>query len=371
MPAKQATDVVVIGAGVIGCAVAFELARRGARVAVIDPRGIARGATFASAGVLAPYLEADRKGPLLPLAVKSLAMYDGFVATVSEVAGLSFPYRRSGTLEVTADEDGFKRLQGLAADLPAARGIILDREAAREAEPQLAEDVIGALLIEEHGFVAAADLTAALARGAAAKGATFLPPRSAVLIEADGAAVSIATTDGAMSAAAVVLAAGTWSGQLGASAQPPLPVRPVRGQLLRLRWHAPPLARVVWGPRCYLVPWPDGSLLVGATMEEVGFDERTTVAGVRDLLESVCDLAPGAWQSTFDEARVGLRPAAPDLLPIVGPSSRVPGLVYATAHHRNGVLLAPVTASLVADLVLEGRADPALEPLAPSRFGYF
>jgi glycine/D-amino acid oxidase-like deaminating enzyme len=124
---------------------------------------------------------------------------------------------------------------------------------------------------------------------------------------------------------------------------------------------------VIWSKDCYVVPWQDGTLLVGATSEDVGFDEHTTAAGIRDLLEAVCELLPEAWKATFVEARAGLRPATSDGLPIIGRSEHVPGLIYATGHFRNGVLLAPLTASIVADLVLEGREDPALALTAPSR----
>jgi glycine oxidase len=144
-------------------------------------------------------------------------------------------------------------------------------------------------------------------------------------------------------------------------------VRPVRGQLIRLAWRAQPLTHVLWGQDCYIVPWQDGTVLVGATVEDVGFDARTTAAGVRDLLDAVCDLLPEAWTATFLEARAGLRPASADGLPIIGRSSQIDGLVYATGHFRNGVLLAPLTAAVVADLVLDGREDPALMVTAPHR----
>jgi glycine/D-amino acid oxidase-like deaminating enzyme len=124
---------------------------------------------------------------------------------------------------------------------------------------------------------------------------------------------------------------------------------------------------VLWGKDCYVVPWRDGTVLVGATVEEVGFDERTTAAGVRDLLDAICELLPEAWGASFLEARAGLRPATADGLPIIGRSTHIPALVYATGHFRNGVLLAPLTSTLIADLVLDGKADPALALTAPGR----
>jgi glycine oxidase len=177
------------------------------------------------------------------------------------------------------------------------------------------------------------------------------------------------TTEGPLTAATVVLAAGSWVGQIPIDDVEPLPVRPVRGQLLYLKWPAPAVNRIVWGSRCYAVPWPDGTLLVGATLEEVGFDSRATVAGVRDLLDGICDLVPRAWQAAFVGARVGLRPGSPDALPIIGRSARVPGLVYATGHYRNGVLLAPLTGELVAGIVAGDESDAALALVSPRRLG--
>jgi glycine/D-amino acid oxidase-like deaminating enzyme len=140
--------------------------------------------------------------------------------------------------------------------------------------------------------------------------------------------------------------------------------------MLHLMWKSSPaLRRVTWGERCYLVPWDDGTLLVGATMEEVGFDEKTTTAGVQDLLDAACALVPHVRDAGFLGARVGLRPGTPDAMPIVGWSRSGANVMYATGHFRNGVLLAPLTAQLVADAILAGRVDPALEAIGPQRFG--
>jgi glycine/D-amino acid oxidase-like deaminating enzyme len=139
--------------------------------------------------------------------------------------------------------------------------------------------------------------------------------------------------------------------------------------MLHLAWNGPPLSRVTWGERCYLVPWDDGTLLVGATVEEAGFDERTTTAGVRDLIEAACELVPSVWTAGFLAARAGLRPATPDDLPVIGRSERVPNLMYATGHYRSGVLLAPITAQIVADALLDDRMDPRVAAMRPERFG--
>jgi len=190
-----------------------------------------------------------------------------------------------------------------------------------------------------------------------------------VALDARPGFVDVVLDDGnSIRAEQVVIATGSWTPQLlGLDDEAPRQVRPVRGQLLRIRPRAPLLSRVVWGPGCYLVPWDDGTVLVGATMEEAGFDERNTVTAVRALLEAASTLVPALSDATFVDARSGLRPATPDGLPIIGPSASSDRLFYATGHFRNGVLLAPLTARIVADLMLDRRAVPELEALSPRR----
>ena len=368
-------DVVVIGAGVVGCAVAYELARRGAAVRLVDDRPAGMGATQASAGVLAPYVEARDGGPLLELAARSLDLFDTFVAAVSETSGVAVPYRRSGLLSVALQEDtarGFRR----AAESLAARGVaadVLDARAVRDAEPQLTADARAGLLIPSYGFVAAAELTRALAVAAERSGARIVEHGrvSRISPTADASDLRVETDRGVLSARHVVLAAGSWAGRIEIVGVPtPVPVKPVRGQLLQLSWNGPPLRRVTWGERCYLVPWDDGTLLVGATIEDVGFDERTTTAGVRELIDAACELVPQGWTAALKTARAGLRPSTPDGLPVIGRSRALPGLVYATGHYRSGVQLAPLTAALVANVVFADQGDPLLDLVRPDRFGY-
>ena len=366
-------DVAVVGAGVIGTAVAYELVSRGASVTLLDCRGAGLGSTQAAAGMLVPYLEGFGR-PLLPLASKSLAMYDAFVDRVSRDAGIGIGYQRTGSLQVVTADQPVEELQHIA-DAARAAGQeceLLDEQSARGAEPQLTPEVSGALLMKTHGFVVTADLCGALTAAAIKHGARVrVPARAMRITHQDGRFSIELDNDEAVAAQHVVVAAGSWSGQIQIAGIPPLPVRPIRGQLLQLASDAPPLKRIVWGPRCYLVPGSKGSILVGATVEDAGFDERTTVAGVRDLLDSACDLVPHLWQATFIGARVGLRPATVDELPIIGRSAKMPGLVYATGHYRNGVLLAPLTARAVAGLVLDNHDDPLLSAASPQRFGEY
>ncbi len=361
----------MIGAGVIGCSVAYELARRGAAVRVVDDRAPGMGATQASAGMLAPFTEAkDRNHAFLDLAVRSLGLYDAFVADVAAAAGVQIGYQRTGTLEVATTGSHMAALEDLSARLK-AHGVaprLLDAAAVRAEEPHLSADVTGGLLIESHGFVNAGELTRGVASAARHHGAEFIHGARALRISPRAGGLILETSQGPLSGDAVVLAAGSWSASLEIDGVVQPPIRPVRGQLLHLSWRDVNLRRVIWGEQCYLVPWQDGTLLVGATMEEVGFDENNTVAGVRELLEAACALVPRTTVARFLGARAGLRPGSPDAMPIVGPSRAMKNLMYATGHFRNGVLLAPVTAQLVADVLMDGRSDPALEAVGPDRF---
>ena len=367
---KKTSHVIVVGAGVIGCAVAYELARRGSRVQVIDRREVGQGATQASAGVLAPYITAHEGSALLELGGRSLELYDEFVSRVVDDSGSTVQYVRSGTLEVALDNASVNRLQRMAG-IYRDRGIVaeyLDKKAIHQEEPQLSSSVLSGLVVESHGFVGATDLTSALRRAAGAHGVTFTPSTSAARVSSRDGTLQVETAVDTVSCDAVVMAAGSWSGQVEAEGEEAIPVRPVRGQLLHLGWPKSPPERVIWTDQCYLVPWTDGSVLIGATVEDVGFDERATVAGVQQLIDMTCEIIPTARKAWFQGVRVGLRPGTPDDLPAIGPSERLPGLFYATGHFRNGVLLAPLTARIVADYLLDGKRDKALEVTSLSRF---
>lgn len=361
-------DVIVVGGGIIGCAVARELASRGARVRLFEARTVAAGATRASAGILAPYIEGHERGPLFDLTLRSLTLYDDFIAQVSEGSAVDIEYRRCGSLEIAADDataDEFRR----AAETTGDALQWLSASDARQLEPALPDSIRGAILARTHGYVAVSSLTEALVWAALRHGAELETGRHVRAIRRQGDELEVVADDGgAWTARHVVVASGSWSGQLESLDPAARAVRPVRGQLIQLGWTGHPLSHVIWGRDCYVVPWRDGTVLVGATVEEVGFDERTTAAGVRDLLDAACELLPEAWGATFLDARAGLRPATPDSLPIIGPSAGIDGVVYATGHFRNGVLLAPLTATIVADLILDGRRDPALAITTPDRY---
>ena len=368
-----------MGAGVAGCAIAWELASRGVAVQVIDPRGIGKGATGASAGILAPRIE-GHSPDLLRLTLCSLGLFDSFIERLRGEGRRKVEYERSGTLQVALDDREAAALKGAAAELAGAHiphSWLEQRHAAR-VEPSLSPKALGGLLIPEHGYVAVSDLVAALVAAARSHGVSFVTGQ--VVAVSGGEPARTITAQGTLESDVVIVAAGSWSSEIPADAtQPsltrtpgavrPAPVRPVRGQLIQLRTAARIASRVIWGTGCYIVPWHDGTILVGATVEDVGFDESATVAGVQGLLAAAVALLPPLERAEFAGVRVGLRPATSDELPVIGKSSTTPGVIYATGHYRNGVLLAPLTALLVADLVTESRARTELALTRPDRLG--
>lgn len=348
-------NVIVIGAGVIGAASADALAAAGHSVHVLDMRGPGRGASHASAGVLAPFIEAHDGDPWMDLCVESLSMYDTFIESLRARSGRVVEYSRTGTFEVAVSPDDVARLNALRTWL-VGRGVEsewIDGAAAKISEPSISAAALGALVIPTHGFVSVPDLINALTHAASLAGVSFESPAEAVTVTSSKDSVTVKVGDKAQSADAVVVATGSWSGRVKVDGAPAADIKPIRGQLLHLKWpeDSPMPKRVVWSPRCYTVPWADGSLLVGATVEDVGFDERSTVSGVHDLMAAAGDVLPAVWRATLKEVRVGLRPAPVGGLPLIGPSPSSPRVILATGHYRNGVLMAPVTAKKVVEAI--------------------
>lgn len=363
--------VIVLGAGVVGAAIAEALASRGAEVAVLDMRGPGRGASHASAGMLTPYIEAEGSSPLLGLCTRSLSLYDAWIARLLEGSRGAIEYARTGTLEVALDDDGVAKLLGnkVWLDTAGVESEWLDGNAVRVFEPSITPAAHGGLLTLDHGLVGVDSLIATLVTQAKRAGATFEFPAEVLALEQVGDRVDLRSADRAWSADAVVLATGSWSRRVKTVGLPALPMRPVRGQLLHLQWcEGDQPGRVCWGPHCYAVPWSDGTLLVGATVEDAGFDEGTTVAGVSALTSAVIELLPHASGARLESVRVGLRPALPDDMPAIGPFAGAPRVIAATGHYRNGVLLAPLTAELVSNFLLDGKTDVAFAATSPDRF---
>jgi len=365
-------SVVVVGAGAVGCTVAHQLAKEGARVIIIEPRAPGQGATRASAGILAPDIEGHGSSLLRLLGRRSIGMYDDFIADVVADSGHEIVYQRNGTFELAFSAADVDRLEELAAALKRDR--IESRWLAPAEfdaiEPHAAKNARGALLIPIHGFVGVTALTQAAAAAAQKYGATLVSGTGAIRIVAmpDGRA-GVEAANAKWEADRIVLAAGSWSSMITVQDADQVPVKPIRGQLIQLESEPGALSRVIWGPDGYLVPWPDGSVLVGSTVEDVGFDERHTDEAVANLRAAAASLVPALAKAELTSIRTGLRPKGPDDLPMLGHSKVVPGLIYATAHYRNGVMFAPLTVKLVGDMVFGRPADPALADLDPSRFG--
>lgn len=350
----------IVGAGIIGCAIAFELSRRGAAVTVMDGRSLAGGATQASAGILAPYTEAQDHGALFDLAVRGLAAYDGFVDSVRAVSTSPFEYARSGTIEIadTPERERDLRTRAAAAWAPSAGLHWLDADGLRAFVPGIRMDAVGALLCQTHGHVAVPPFVAAIADAAQRLGTTFEFGRPVDAIDSSASGARIFSSGESREFDRVVLCAGSWTSRIAGADERVRRIAPVRGQLVRLHAPSTRIPSVLWGGQCYLVPWADGTLLVGATSEHVGFDERATVGGVRGLLDAAQDLVPELASATYVDVRVGLRPATADGVPLLGPGPD-PRIILAAGHFRNGILLAPLTAIMIADFVMAGTADHA------------
>ena len=361
---KQAREIIIIGGGVIGLAIAIELKLRGAEVKVISKDG-QQAASYAAAGMLAPMAENITVAPMLDLCLKSRWLYPEWTRKLEELSGIETGYLPCGIL--APQSEAAKQEQSL--NKPNQK-IWLDRNSIEFYQPGLGESIVGGWWYPEDGQVDNCCLMRSLLQAAQAleieiqEGFTVK-----ALQQKQGKIASLITSDGEIEADKYVLATGSWSSQLL-----PIPVRPVKGQMLCLRMpneaHQPyPLQRLLFGDNIYLVPRQDGRLIIGATVEEVGWTPHNTPVGVQTLLNKAISLYPAVANWQIEEFWWGFRPVTPDELPILGASS-CDNLYLATGHYRNGILLAPVTAALLANLILEGKSDPLLSHFSWQRFSH-
>ncbi len=362
-PYEDRHDVAVLGGGAVGLAVAWRLRERGLSVVLIDKGDLGRGASHVAAGMLAPVAEADPgERALLELGLRSARSWPAFARELEAASDKSAGYRASGTLVLARDRDEAEALDR-ELELREHLGLRVERllpSAARRLEPALAPSLRAAFLAPDDHAVDPRRLTAALAVAAARAGVEYRVGQEVTAVH-PGEGVEIEGRQ-TVAAAHVVVCSGAWSG--GIPGVPAVPVRPVKGQTLRLRSAEPLLERPVRYEGGYLVPRQDGSLVLGATVEEQGFDTTLTAGGLYELLRDASELVPGVLELEVTETVAGLRPTTPDNAPLIG---ELDGVLFATGHHRNGVLLTPVTAELVAaHLTGEGAIDAAF---APGRFG--
>ncbi len=365
-----ASDVAIIGGGIMGSAVALRLAQRGIGVTVIE-RGIPGAeASSAAAGILGPQMEAEGPGPLLELGLKSRALYPALAAELRELTGIDVGYDRSGVLMVAFDEAGEAALSARRA-WQLGRGLrveSLSGEAARVREPALAPTVRAALAFNDDAQVVARELARAFSQAAAGAGARFLTGRYVRRVLIDNGAVTGVELDGdVLTAGVVVVAAGSWSGLVEGAGVPVAVVRPARGQLVSIETRPPLFRHVVSAPGGYLVPRRDGTVLAGSTVEMAGFRKEVTVGGLATILTLARTVIPALGDAPVTGSWSNFRPFTEDHLPVLG-ATGVRGLVLATGHFRNGILLAPITAQAIAELIATGKAPIDLAPFAIDRF---
>lgn len=372
------SDVLVIGGGIIGLVTAWRAAQRGFTTALLDPEP-GGGAAQVAAGMLAAVTELHYgEQTLLGLNLASADRYPDFVAELTEATGQDLGYRRCGTLAVALDADDRAHLRELHA-LQRQSGLDSEWLSGRECrrlEPMLAPGVRGGLRVDGDHQVDPRRLAKALVTACERAGVVFHRTWAERLTVVRDRAAGVVTADGTeLSAGQVVLAAGSLSGRLAGVPDAVLPpVRPVKGQVLRLtvpKPYAPFLSRtvraVVRGSHVYLVPRENGELVVGATNEELGWDTTVTAGGVYELLRDAHELVPGITELPLTETRAGLRPGSPDNAPLLGPTE-LDGLLLATGHYRNGVLLTPVTGDALAHALATGELPEVARPFTPKRF---
>jgi len=378
--ARSDIDVLVAGGGIVGLSVAWTAARRGLRVTVLERERVGAGASSVAAGMLAPvseveYGEAGRRQ--LDLGRRSAGMWPAFASALEEASGVEVGLRSCGTLLLARDADDARELDR-QLELRTSLGLHVTRlrgSEAREREPALASCVRAALEVPDDHAVDPRLVLAALARACRDAGVDLREGANVESIERDPAGervLGVGLAGGeSVRAERVVLAVGAWTPALaGLPPEAQVPVRPVKGQIVRLRDPEGPgmLRSVLRHPRGYLVPREDGGYVLGGTVEERGYDLAPTAGGVHELLRDAYELVPGVAELQIEELSVGLRPGTPDNAPVVG-AGAIEGLVWATGHHRNGVLLAPLTAELVAGVLCDEAPDAALlQACAADRF---
>ncbi|HEX4542905.1 MAG TPA: glycine oxidase ThiO [Candidatus Acidoferrum sp.] len=362
-------DVAIAGGGVIGGAIALELARAGLRAAVFDRQQPGQEASWASAGIISPAPENPGMIATVELGKTSAAMYPEFAAQVEEISGQTTGYRHKGTLEALFSHDAKAELSTIIA---VHHGLGLKAEPLRaedalELEPALSEEIAAAVLRPEEASIDNRALTAAVLEAARRSGAEFFPGSAVSAIRREGnRCKGLTLQNEQVEAKWTIIAAGCFSGAIeGAAAY--APVRPAKGQMAALRADDLKIERVLWSEKIYLVPRNDGRILVGATVEHVGFDKRVTAGGIERILSAALELAPGLKNARIEETWAGLRPDSQDHLPILGPTD-VEGLLMATGHFRSGILLTPITARLIREWITEQRVSVDWERFSPLRF---
>jgi len=364
-----APHVIVVGGGLMGCSSALALARKGCRVTVLERSVPGAEASSAAGGIIGAQVEADAAGPMTELCLLSRDRYPAWVRGLSKDTGIDVAYRRSGILEVAADTFAAKKIRARSSWQRRAGYDVetVSESQARGLEPELARGFRG-VHFPHDGRVDPKLLVRAVHIAAQRAGVTFRNGAYVKQVLMNGTGVRGVALEGAGEVAAdwVVVAAGSWTPLVGGLPEGAGEVRPARGQIVELESATPPVHRVVFGPRCYLIPRDDGRTLIGSTLEFVGYKRGVTAGAVRDLLTAAIEMVPALAHAEMRSTWSNFRPYTEDHRPRLGVSS-VKRLVFATGHYRTGILLAPVTADIVTSIVSGKRPPLALDAFRPDR----
>ena len=370
---KTSTDVLIAGGGVIGCAIAYYLRKAGVNVVVVDAGEIGAEASSAAAGLLAPLGPLSGPGPFADLLLAGFALYPSLVPELEEASGIRLEYAQTGALRVVRDA---KHIPNLRKRMKAWQPLGLEMhwltgEEARQREPLLSPDICAAIYAPEESQIRAPSVVKAFAQAAANKGATFYSSRQvAGVLQRNSRVTGIQTSQGeSIACNHLVIATGAWSARCGEWLNISLPVSPQRGQMLALRQPSSPLQHIIFGEAAYLTPKGDGTIIVGATKDEVGFDKQLTAGGVAWLLNRAIRLAPSLENSAIDRLWTGLRPKTPDQHPVLGPAPGWENVSLAVGHGSVGILLSAITGQSIAELVTRGRVADIVRPFSVVRFG--
>lgn len=364
-------DVAIVGAGIVGCSIAFELAKAGVRVGVLEQGGIGEESSTAAAGMLSGQHGVTNFGPRYQLHLEARELHARLADELRELTGIDVGFCRWGLLQLLFTPGEIRAAERCVAIQTEAglRVERLSREETLAREPAVTPDFQGSIRYADEAHVHNGRLTIALAEAARRKGAELHNGVTAVaLIQKSGRIVGVQTPTETVYAETIVVANGAWSSALLRPLGLMLPVKPMRGQMLAVRTVPRAINQVIYGRHMYLVPRPDGETLIGATVEDVGFRKEVTLEGLEELVQAGRRIAPSLMAQPVMRTWAGLRPGSPDGLPLVGPLESLPGLLLAVGHHRNGILLGPMTGVLVKQLLVDRVPSPHLDLLRPERF---
>ncbi|MBI2191881.1 MAG: glycine oxidase ThiO [Planctomycetes bacterium] len=368
---NRSTDVVIVGAGAIGCCIAYRLAQKGIRVSVVERERPGSGASASAGGILGAQYEATGPGPLLDLLLASREAYPDFAAELQADSGIDIEFRLSGGLRLILDEEDeaearrclqWQKAAGLPAELLSASSTLAEESA-------LSPEIRGAILFPQEAQVGNRKMVEALATACGRLGVEVLCGEEAVRFHPrEHRLESLETSSQSLSAQTFILAGGAWSQELASRMGVHLPVFPVRGQMIQLQINPPPFRRLLFHRQAYLVSKPVGRIILGSTMEKVGFDRRVTAEGLHRLTGAAARMSPLLGGAEVVQTWACFRPGTPDGLPILGRVQPYENLLAATGHFRNGILLTPITGQILAEMVAGVAPSIPIEPFRPDRF---